>query len=455
MKVPVLVGELELTEPIGGVGLPPRDDGQPWRGVRLLVRMQHMPVGYACLSPDDLGAAAVAREIWRQLAPAINARRARHGLAGIGTLPAEGIATDEKLAEEPTARPFVSVVLNTRDRPASAVATLHGILASRYQPFEIVLVDNAPSSDATKDAAAAEFGDDPRVRYLREPRRGTSWAKNRGVAAAAGDIIAFTDDDVRVDPWWLDGIVRGFGRTDDVACVTGLIATGALDTAVQLYFDRRVGAGYLREGRVFDLTENRDDSPLYPYSAGVLGGGANFALTRGAFDELGGFNEVLGAGSPCRGGEDLDVFMRTVLAGHRLVYEPSAIVWHVVRAEPAELPAQMRAWGSGTTAALTALVLRNRRARLDLLRKVPAAAIRLPALGERTATPSDGADDGPAMPSGMAAQELRGMMLGPWRYLRARWKLRRAPGVPTPGADAAGLDHAAGASASSRRAGRR
>jgi GT2 family glycosyltransferase len=440
MKVPILVGELELTEPITGLSLPPRGDGQAWGGARLLVRMQRMPVGYVYLSPDALDAAAVAREVWRQLSPAINARRSRRGLAAIDALPAGGIAFEEKLVEELTERPLVSVVLNTRDRPASAVATVRGLLASPYRPFEIVLVDNAPSSDAMKDAVQAEFGADPRVRYVREPRQGTSWAKNHGVAVTTGDIIAFTDDDVRVDRWWLDSIVRGFGRAEDVACVTGLIATGALDNAVQLYFDQRAGAGFLREGRVFDLTENRDDSPLYPYSAGVLGGGANFALTRSAFEELGGFNVVLGAGAPCRGGEDLDVFMRTVLAGHRLAYEPSAIVWHVYSTKPGDLPRQMRAWGSGTTAALTALMLGNRRARLDLLRRAPAAAIRLFSIGERT-------NDSPAVPSGMAAQELRGMVIGPWLYLKARRKLRREPAVLTPGARAAGEDRAADAPA--------
>ena len=280
MRAPILVGELELTEPINDVHLPARDNGVAYNGVRLLVRLQRMPIGYVSLTPDALDAASVAREIWRRLSCEINAQRLRHGLKAIDALPVEGFATEEKLAEEVTERPFVSIVLNTRDRPESVVRTLRGLLELRYQPFEIVLVDNAPSSDMTKDAVLAEFGDDPRVRYVREPRQGTSFAKNRGIAEASADIIAFTDDDVRVDQWWLDAIVRGFGRADDVACVTGLLATGAIENEVQLYLDKRGAHELLREGRVFDLTENRDDSPLYPYSAGVFGAGANFAMTR-------------------------------------------------------------------------------------------------------------------------------------------------------------------------------
>ena len=156
----------------------------------------------------------------------------------------------------------MSVVMCTRDRSEGAAATLRGLAALRYQPFEIVLVDNAPGSEMTKDAVLAEFGDDPRVRYVREPRPGLSCARNRGVAEAAGEIIAFTDDDVNVDQWWLDGIVRGFRRSDDVACVTGLIPTAVLDNEMQLYFDRRETWGSFCEGRIFDLAETVMSRPF-------------------------------------------------------------------------------------------------------------------------------------------------------------------------------------------------
>ena len=206
-----------------------------------------------------------------------------------------------------------------------------------------------------------------------------------------------------------------------LAC--GLLATGAIENEVQLYLDKRGADGLLHEGRVFDLTENRDDSPLYPYSAGVFGAGANFAMTRSALDELGGFDEALGAGAPCGGGEDNHMFMRTVLAGHRLVYEPSAIVWHFSHIELDALSRGMATWGSGTTAALTALVLRDRRVGLDLLRRLPTGAIGVSSMGNRTR-------DDPTLPSGMTARQLGGMVLGPWLYLKARRDLRRLADHP-------------------------
>jgi cellulose synthase/poly-beta-1,6-N-acetylglucosamine synthase-like glycosyltransferase len=419
METPVLVGELELTDRITDISLPVRADGERYQGVRLLVRMQRIPVGYASISRDELSATAVASHVWRQLGPAVNTRRSRVGLPALTTLSVNGLAREEALAEEVTHRPFVSVVINTRDRPDSALSTVRRLTSLCYQPYEVIVVDNAPSSNLTRDAIRQEFRDDPRLRYVREPRQGSSFAKNRGVAESSGDIIAFTDDDVIVDRWWLEGIMRGFGQAEGVACVTGLIPTARLENIAQLYFDRRQAWGTAFERRIFDLTEHRDSSPLYPYSAGIFGAGANFAMAREALTELGGFDQALGAGTRCGGGEDLDVFMRTILAGHRIVYEPSAIVAHVHRADLSDLSRQMRTYGSGCTAALTAVLLHNRRARVELPTKIIAGAIRVAKVSERTKGDA-------SLPSGLLAEERRGMLRGPWLYLRTKLALRRS-----------------------------
>jgi len=418
VRTPILVGELELAQPICDLELPAREDGVPYGGARLLVRMQGMPVGYVSILPEELDAASVARAVWRELSSTINARRSQHGLPTLSKLPLAGVPAEAELADEITGRPAISIVLCTRDRPESLIVTLRGLATLRYEPFEIVVVDNAPSSDMARAAFEAEFGNDARFRYISEPRPGLSRARNRGVAESTSDIIAFTDDDVRVDQWWLEGIVRGFEQADDVACVTGLTRAALLDTVAQLYFDLRQGWGSSCERRIFDLVEHRHDSPLYPYS-NVFGAGANFAVTRTALEQLGGFDEALGAGTLCGGGEDLDVFVQTVLAGYRLVYEPSAIVSHVHRAELSDLAKQMGTYGSGATAALTALVLRDRRARYELLSKLVIGAIRIFGIGKQT-------KDQPTLPSGLVGKELRGMARGPWLYLKARHGLRRS-----------------------------
>jgi GT2 family glycosyltransferase len=421
MKAPIFIGELELTKPITGISLPAREDGLVYNGVRLLVRMQHIPVGYAFLMPDALDASSISREIWLQLSSTINARRSSRGLSAIDALPVQGIETEEKLVDGVTDHPLVTVVVCTRDRPESAIVTLRGIAGLHYEPFEIVVVDNAPSSDMTKTAILTEFGADPRFRYVGEPRPGLSCARNRGVAEAAGEIIAFTDDDVRVDPWWLDGIVRGFQQAADVACVTGLIPTAEIDNAMQLYFDQRETWGTFCDRRVFDLTDNRDDSHLYPYSPGIYGAGANFAMTRSALKDLGRFDEALGAGSPCGGGEDLDMFMRIILAGHRIAYEPSAIVSHFHRTELTELSKQMVAYGSGCTAALTAIFIHNPSARLELPARIISGIMRIFKISNRV-------QGNPTLPSGLISREVSGMLFGPWLYFKGRRNIRRLTG---------------------------
>jgi hypothetical protein len=168
MQAPIVIGELELTEPITEIRLPSRADGAVYTGARLLVRVQSLPVGYVQLASDELAAGVVATRVWAELAPAINAQRARAGLAALDALPVGGIPIASELTEELSDPPMVSVVVCTKDRPDSLAVVLRGLAALHYEPYEIVVVDNAPSSDATEQVVRREFGADPRVRYVRD-----------------------------------------------------------------------------------------------------------------------------------------------------------------------------------------------------------------------------------------------------------------------------------------------
>ena len=137
--------------------------------------------------------------MWEE-SSAINAQRALAGLAALDALPIDGIPIAPELTEELSDPPMVSVVVCTKDRPDSLVSVLRGLTALHDEPYEIVVVDNAPIY-VPEQAVLREFGEDPRVRYVRQRRRGLSSARNRGLAEATADIVAFTDDDVRVDPW--------------------------------------------------------------------------------------------------------------------------------------------------------------------------------------------------------------------------------------------------------------
>lgn len=430
MEVPIFIGQLELTEPIADLELPPHPGGDAYRGARMLVRMEGAPLGYVQVDKNELTGPAIARHVWATLGAAINDARAQAGLPALDGLPVAGIPVEPQLTAEPAERPLISVVICTRDRPESLLRTLRDVAVLKYSPFEVIVVDNAPKSEATRTAFNDEFAGDSRFHYVREPRPGLSCARNRGLAEATADIVAFTDDDVRVDPGWLDGILRGFQSAPDVACVTGLIATAQLDNAIQLYFHLRAGWGENCQRRIFDLTENRDDSPLYPYAVGAFGAGANFAISRIAVKDIGNFNEALGAGTPAGGGEDLNMFMRVILGGHRLVYDPSAVVWHVHRSELTSLAKQIRAYGTGCTAAMTAIVLASPRARRELPAKVVTGVLHMVRLSDGVRAERS-SPDGPGLPSGLIRHEAVGLLLGPWRYVKGRHDLKRLARLPT------------------------
>lgn len=217
----------------------------------------------------------------------------------------------------------VTVAVCTRDRPEDLAACLDSLERSDYGSFETLVVDNAPSSEATRLLVERRAG---RVRYVREPRPGLDWARNRAITEAGGDIIAFTDDDVTVDPGWISALVVPFATDGTVAAVTGLVLPAELETEAQVLFERyrSFGRGFVRR-RVAP-----GGGPLaHRYgAAGDYGTGANMAFRRSLFGRIGAFDPALDVGTPTRGGGDLDMFFRVLKDGQVLVYEPRAIVRH-------------------------------------------------------------------------------------------------------------------------------
>lgn len=147
-------------------------------------------------------------------------------------------------------------------RPRRLAARDAAIAAAVRLPGpRVIVVDNAAATDAAS-RVVAELGD-ARVQLVPEPRPGLSRARNRGVAEARGAVIAFTDDDVIVDPLWVRGLVRGLGRHAAVGCVTGLVTAAELETPAQHYFEHKVGWSDDCAPRLYDLGDHRLDNPLY------------------------------------------------------------------------------------------------------------------------------------------------------------------------------------------------
>ncbi|KWX66915.1 glycosyl transferase family 2 [Mycobacterium sp. NAZ190054] len=330
---------------------------------------------------------------------------------------------DRGPAAATVASPAVSVVLCTRERPDQLADALSSVLALDYPDFEVVVVDNAPSTDAT--ARVVERVGDPRVRYVEEPVPGLSAARNTGLRQSRHRIVAYTDDDVVVDRYWLRGLVVGFARAPGVSCVSGLVPSGELRTAAQAYFDQRVSWAGSLQPRLFSMADPPADQPLFPFQVGRFGTGANFAVNRDRVLELGGFDEALGAGTASQGGEDLDLFFRVLTAGDALATEPAAIVWHRHRSDNDALLRQARGYGLGLGAWLTKVGLdsSHRRLAVQVLRRRFRSSLRAGAdYGAIMSSParmSGGVGD--EVPASVGRTEVLAVLGGP----RALWQGRR------------------------------
>jgi O-antigen biosynthesis protein len=400
---PALMMEVELTKPLPAVSY----DGIHGRAC-VLARLHGEPVGScviplgaAGLAPGELGAL-----IWPELREPVGARFAAAGLRRPGPLTGEGLRADPaqwpfltRRQQVLAAAPFISVVICTRDRPDRLEACLRHIERQEYPRFEVVVVDNAPASNAVRVLVGARY------RYVPEPRVGLSWARNAGIAASAGDIIAFLDDDEEPDRHWLAGIAGGFARGDDIGCVTGVILPARLDTQVQEWFE---SSGGHSKGRGFSsaiFSRHGAQSPLFPLPP--FGAGGNMAFRREVLARIGGFDVAMGAGTPACASEDTLALTLVLLAGYRIAYEPAAAVRHDHYAEVDRLRRQLRGYGVGVAAYYTALLRHRPGVFPALLKLLPSAASYL-----------RGASQG-RLPTQFVRAQRRGMLVGPIAYARS------------------------------------
>lgn len=319
-----------------------------------------------------------------------------------------------------TREPHVSVIIATRDRSASLQRCLDSLRLMTYPHYDVIVVDNAPGSGETRDLVTGRYPTQW-IRYVREDRPGLAVAHNCGVQHARGEILAFTDDDVEVDPRWLDELVAGFGLAGNVGCVTGAIRPAELATQAQVWLEEFGGFDKGERVRVFDLGEHRPDSRLFPYGAGMFGSGANMAFTSEALMRIGGFDPALGAGSKGVGGDDLAAFFDIVTAGFTLVYQPAAVVRHWHRRDYQGLRRTVYGYGVGLSAFLTRVIMREPWRLPELLCALPRGLVHV--LDSRS---PKNAFKGTRYPRELTWLERAGMLRGPWAYLQSRRELRTA-----------------------------
>jgi GT2 family glycosyltransferase len=305
------------------------------------------------LSPDEL-----ANGLWAALGARLGEHVRRHGcLPPAEARPevlAKGIPPSDHSKPSGRVLPPVSVIVPTAGRPEALEKCLRSLRALRYPDFDVLVVDNRPADPATRRLVEGIRRQDDRIQYIAELRPGSSVARNAGIAQARADLVAFTDDDVTVEPDWLDWLVAPMLSDPAVDVVTGLVLPAELETPAQRWFEDYGGFGQGFDRREYDLRPHRaDDRVLYPFWGGGFGSGNSMAFRKSALSAIGGFDPALGAGSPARSGADIEALRHLILRGGRLVYEPRSICWHVHRRDEAALRRQLFAYGVGFTAILT------------------------------------------------------------------------------------------------------
>jgi glycosyltransferase involved in cell wall biosynthesis len=205
-----------------------------------------------------------------------------------------------------------SVIVCTRFRPYALARCLASLAEMDYRNPELIVVDNTKGDLETERVTAQTS-----ARYLVEPRVGLSRARNTGIEAATGDLIAFLDDDAVVDPAWLSRHAEVL-MDDSLMASTGRILPAASED----------GAGSRDLGRQPFTVDRSDPWWFERANFGGLGSGSNMVVKRQAFEHGLRFRETLGLGASIGGGEENQVFFTLIKGGARIAYVPDALVRH-------------------------------------------------------------------------------------------------------------------------------
>jgi glycosyltransferase involved in cell wall biosynthesis len=229
----------------------------------------------------------------------------------------------------------LSVVVPCRDRAGLLDGCLVALRDSVDAGDEIIVVDSA-SAGAEVAVVAADRG----ARLVRSGWPGTSRARNLGARTAAGEAVAFVDDDVRVWPGWASALRACLDDHPEAAFITGRV------TVPEHQRDAH---------RPVAVADHDHSLEFAGVDTAVLGHGANMAVRRQPFDAVGGFDESFGPGARYRAAEDHDLFDRLLAAGFAGRYEPSVAAEHEQWRQRWALVSLEWAYGIGTGARLERL----------------------------------------------------------------------------------------------------
>jgi glycosyltransferase involved in cell wall biosynthesis len=215
----------------------------------------------------------------------------------------------------------VSIIICTRNRGRMIVACLDAALkAMRNAPgvsSEIIVVDNGSTDDTRRLIEEWSSATNAPLLLGEEPKIGLANARNAGIALAKGKLLAFTDDDCRLDENYIMEAAAIAARDTSPTLRGGSVHLGdPLDYALTIKTDA--------EGSTWSINANIAETPNVGHA--VLG--CNMVVPREIVWAVGNFDPLFGAGSSIPGGEDTDYLFRTYLSGFTVEYVPNMRVYH-------------------------------------------------------------------------------------------------------------------------------
>lgn len=214
----------------------------------------------------------------------------------------------------------LSIIVCTRNRAGYLRDCLASLAAVDLAGHEVIVIDNGSTDDTARVAAdaAPQF---PTLRYVFEPRAGLSHARNAGIDAANGEILAYLDDDAVVTRGWVQAVTDAYDRWPDLAGLAGRVMLRWRSSRPQWLVPRLETwfAGF-DKGDTPRLLEPEE----YPF-------GANMSVRRDVATAVGGFAVELGyVGRGLIGSEEREFYRRVRDKGGTLGYEPDALVYHQI-----------------------------------------------------------------------------------------------------------------------------
>lgn len=210
------------------------------------------------------------------------------------------------------------MIVVTRDRPHLIGRAVESVVVAATPETRITVVDQSATA-ATAEVISELTASDSRITRLALNTKGSSLARNAGIAHTSADLVLFTDDDCVVSPDWIASMIDEFADESCAAVFGSLRADDADqpgDAADAPWLGVAVTAG----------TERREFAPQSTDLS--FGHGANMGFRRTALNAVDGFDPMLGVGCVLRSWPERDIGYRMLSAGHSITFQPKSVVSH-------------------------------------------------------------------------------------------------------------------------------